>query len=393
MLSLGGTSSPVCPSIGIDSVFRTLDIDTSAQVRQIGGRFSEALSTSLSIRGAHEEALKRIELYSMSSMHSSAHSIRSMDSIRTELRTEVSRLEAIITSAGNAHSSEIEVEEFLRKPGSIRTGRRCSTVAEAENRDSHLSNSDPLPGNGEESSAYGGSGVELTSRRKSLNEARNGLDRRNPTQTARETAVENCTETECHTNSMGSHSSMVESDDKKPTGEVNKASDLYAEFLKTVEPRQNESPAIETDSAAIHHILRQSLASIYPPEVVKYVSLRQVTTLCEGHIDFLDRRPRVQISAVGKMIERSYVDSDTPAAARLPMVELRDQLVELRKAIKVCREQCISAGYTLSELDKLLSPPGIGSYTVAHQTPLEPDAKSGDDSSSISSGEFHSSAE
>ena len=329
----------------------------------------------------------------MSSIRSSAHSIRSMDSICTEFRTEVSRLEKIITGAGNTQASEVEVAEFHRKPDSTRTRRQFSTVAEADKHVSHLSSPGPLPGDDEESSASRDSGIELASQPRSLNHNRNGLDRRIQKQPARETAIRNYTETDSHTKSTGNHSSRVESDHNNPMGEVNKVSDLYAEFSKTIEPRRNESLAIENDGAAIHHILRQSLASIYPPEVVKYVSLRQVTTLCEGHMDFLDRRPRVQISAVGKMKERSFVDSDTPAAARLYMIELRNQLVELRKAIKVCREQCIQAGYTLSDLDKLLSPPGIGSCTVADQTPPEPDAKSGDDSSSISSEEFHSSAE
>ena len=363
--------------LGIDSEFRTIDIDTAAQVNQIGGRFTEALSSSLSVHGAHEEALRRIEHYSMTSMHSSAHSIRSMDSIRTEFRTELSRLETMITSNSSTHPSGpsgVVSEEFQGHPDS------SPTVS-------------PLPGRGQESPTTKGSDNEHASQRVSTLESRSGRVSRAQSQGTRRIAAGNRIETDVHKPSKDDRTSTAVTHDESPTGEVNKASDLYAEFSKKLEPHRNESSAITIDSAAVHHVLRQSLATIYPPEVVKYISLRQVTTLCEDHIDFLDRRPSVLLSAVGIMKERADIDSNTRAAARSSMVELRDRLIELRKAIKVSREQCIQAGYTLSELDKLLSPPGTGSYSPAGRPPRKPEMDSGDDSSSIHSEDFHSPAE
>ena len=376
-------------SLGVDDEFRTIDIDTSAQVHQMGGRFSEALSTSLSVHGAHQEALRRIEHYSMTSMHSSAHSIRSMDSIRTELRTELSRLETMITHAGNAHKNEVEVEESQTKTISNPTERRFAVGAEAESGDSYLSVPKPVAEHGMESSTTGASEAKVTSHSDPLNEARNGLI----STTQRKTAGENRTETNSHRPSTSDRSSMSKADDQSPAGEINKVSDLYAEFSKKLEPCRDESSASEIDTVAIHDVLRQSLASIYPPEVVKYISLRQVITLCEDHIDFLDRRPSVQKPAAGKTKERSYVNYGARTTARPSMVELRDRIKELQKAIKVSREQCIRAGYTLLELDKLLFPAGTGSFPSSDRLPPRSEIASGDDSSSIYSEDFHSPAE
>ena len=338
--------------LGIDYDSRTIDIDTSVQVHQIGGRFSEALSTSLSVHGAHQEALRRIEHYSMTSMHSSAHSIRSMDSIRTELRTELSRLETMITRTSTMHTEH-----------------------------------------GTESATTKASGVKVTSQDEPLNEAQNGHISRTQSHRKGKAAVENRLGTDSHRSSISNRSSKGKTDDQSPAGEINKVSDLYAEFSKKLEPRGNESSASGIDTVAIHDVLRQSLASIYPPEVVKYISLRQVITLCEDHIDFLDRRPSVQKPAAGKTKERSYVNSSTWAIARPSMIELRNRLKELKKAIKVSREQCIRAGHTLLELDKLLFPAGTGSYPSSDRLPLKLEIASGDDSSSIYSEDFHSPAE
>lgn len=380
-------------SLGVDYEFRTIDIDTSAQIHQIGGRFSEALSTSLSVHGAHQEALRRIEHYSMTSMHSSAHSIRSMDSIRTELRTELSRLETMITRTGNAHNTEIEVEESQIKTMSNPTESQFAVSAEAETGDSYLSFPKPLAEHGTESSTTEASEAKVTSRSDPLNEARNGLISTTQTHHKAKAAGENGIVTDSHRPSTSSRSSMGKADDQSPAGEINKVSDLYAEFSKKLEPRRNEASASEIDTVAIHDVLRQSLASIYPPEVVKYISLRQVITLCEDHIDFLDRRPSVQRPAAGKTQERSYLSYNARASARPSMVELRDRLKELQKAIKVSREQCIRAGYTLLELDKLLFPAGTGSFPSSDQLPPRLEIASGDDSSSIYSEDFHSPAE
>ena len=380
-------------SLDIDYESRTIDIDTSAQLHQIGGRFSEALSTSLSVHGAHEEALRRIEHYSMTSMHSSAHSIRSMDSIRTELRTELSRLETMITRTSNAHATELGLEESQINTISNPTEGRLTVGAEAKNGEPDFSGHGTLSEHGMESSTAKASGPKVTSQRDPVNETRNGLISRTQSHPGAKAAAENHIEPDSHRPSMSNRSSMGKADDQSPAGEINKVSDLYAEFSKKLEPRRNESSLSEIDTVAIHDVLRQSLATIYPPEVVKYISLRQVITLCEDHIDFLDRRPSIQNPAAGKMKERSYVDSNARATARPSLVELRDRLKGLQKAIKVSREQCIRAGHTLLELDKLLFPAGTGSFPPSDRLQPRSEIPSGNDSSSIYSEDFHSPAE
>ena len=382
-------------SVSTNKTFRTIDIETSDQVHQIGGRFSEALTTSLSVHGAHEEALRRIEHYSITSMHSSAHSVKSMDSIRTEL----SRLEAMITRASNAQSPATETRELPERPSSGCNEQRISAAAEAEDRGSHLSIPSTQPNNGGESSTTRDASIEFTSKNIDPNEAQERFNSSNKSHRTGEMAVEPRIETDDHIPSAEYLLFMDEANEIKapstagPTGLENKSSYLYAQFSKKSEPRQHESPTTEIDGAAIHETMRQSLASIYPGEIVKYVYLRQVTTLCEDHIDLLDRRPGIQSLATGKLKDTNYVDQSTPFSARPAMVKLRGRLIELRKAIKVSQQQCVHSGYSLSELDKLLSPPGSGSYAPARRLPRMSVVESGDDSSSIYSEDFHSPAE
>lgn len=363
---------------------RTIDIDTSDQVHQIGGRVDEALSATLSIHSTHEEALKRIEQYSMTSMHSSAHSIRSMDSIRTEL----SRLEAMITSTTVAHPSEIQTRNSHPRRGSIE---------EVGNPGSNLSGSGPLSGHSGESSTARGSGLAISPRQRSLDLPRKTVHRSSQSLRTREMAVDHCVKSDNRILSTDHHSLLDKPADiesqhvEDSSGEANNSSFLYAEFSKNPQPRQQESLDIDLDCGAIHRILKGSLASIYPPEVMEYVSLRQVTTLCENHIHLLDQRPSVQRSAIGKMRSTSYVDDGTPASARSTMIDLRNRLIGLRNAIRVSREQCIQAGYSLTELDKLLFPPGSGNYVSADRTQPRPETDGGDDSSSVYSEDFHSS--
>lgn len=97
--------------------------------------------------------------------------------------------------------------------------------------------------------------------------------------------------------------------------------------------------------------------------------------------------------ATGKMKEISYVNDGAPASARPSMINLRDRLIELRSAIKVSRKHCIQAGYSLSELDRLLSQPGSGSRAPSDRQLMKPETYSGDDSSSVYSDDFHSTTE
>lgn len=388
---IGKHRQTLCLSLAVFG--RTIDIDTSDQIHQIGGRFDEALSTSLSIHGAHEEALRRIEHYSITSMHSSAHSIRSMDSIRTEL----SRLEAMITSANVTQPSEPETAKIHTRSGSSFTETRFSTVAEGGNQGRHLLVSGPVPEHSGESSTGRDPGIKIAPQHNSMNGTRKSLDYSIQSQRTRERAVEHSVQPDRHTPSADYASFLDEFDDinnrstENPAKEGNRSSFLYAEFSK--KSGQQESSTVTIDCSDTHRILQQSLASVYPPEIVNYVSLWQATTLCENHIDLLDKRPGVQVSALGKMTEISSLGDGTPASSTRSMIPLRNRLIHLHNAIKVSRDQCIQAGYSLSELDKLLLPPGSSSSASADRPPLLLDIYSGDDSSSIYSEDFHSSAE
>ena len=382
-------------SLGIDIDTRTIDIDTSDQVQQIGGRFDEALSTSLSAHSAHEEALRRIEHYSMTSMHSSANSIRSMDSIRTEL----SRLEAMITSANVTHPSETENRNSHTRRGSSSTERRSLNVAESIHQASRLSIAGPLPKHSGDSSNAKDSGIEPTPRQNPIDGSRKNLNHSSQSQRTSAMAVDHHHQPDCYISSTDYRSFLDDSNNTNnrsadaPAEGENKSSFLYAEFSKKAEPRQHESPRVEIDFSAIHSIVQQSLASIYPPEVVDYVSIRRVMTLCEDHIDLLDRRPSVQISANGKMGGVGYIGHGAPIYTHQPMIDLRNRMTELRGAIKASREQCKLAGYSLSELDKLLFSPGSRSYAPVASPSLMPEADGGDDSSSVYSEDFHSTTE
>lgn len=384
----------LCRVSGIDSNARTIDIDTSERVHQIGGQFDEALSASLSVRSVHEEVLRRIEHYSMTSMHSSAHSIRSMDSMRTEL----SRLEAMITSASVPHLPETETGKPRSKPGSSLIEGQTSTPVDGGNRVPRLSIPDSSPTNKRESSTTGESDIELTPRHDSSNGSRKGLDRRSQSQRRKQRTVERCGQPDYHVQSAKYHSILDKSTNinlsvASPAEEGNKSSFLYAEYSKDSWPRQHERPGVKVDTGAINRMLRESLASIYPPEVVDYISLRQMTTLCEDHVDLVDQRPSVQISKKGKMRKSNPAGRASPTSAGPVTVSVKYRLIELRNAIKICREQCIEAGYSLSELEKLLFQSGYGRHGSANRQPPVPEPVDGHDSSSVYSEDFHSTTE
>lgn len=329
----------------------------------------------------------------MTSMHSSANSIRSMDGIRTEL----SRLEAMITSTSSTHQPETKIASRHPRRGSDCTGRLSSAVDEEEKQGGNLAFSGPLPKTNEESSTARDS-QNVAPRQNPHDGAREQLDHSSQSQRISSMAPERGGQPDNSVSSTDYRSCFDESSDvnNQPIGThaegKNKSSFLYAEFSKKAESRQYERPWFKLDCGDVHRIMRQSLASIYPPEVVEYVSIRQVMSLCEDHTDLLDKRPSVQRSATGKMRQEGYVEHVTPAYAHQPMVHLRNRLIELRNAIKVSRDQCEQAGYSLSELDKLLLPPGSRSYAPVDRPSLMPEPD-GDDSSSVYSEDFHSTTE
>ena len=309
---------------------------------------------------------------------------------------ELSRLEGMITSANVTRPSYIENEIIHRRRESISTERQDSIV-EGGNQGASISTSGPLPNHCGESSTARHSDIAFASRRRSFDRIRENLDFSGRSQQTREMATARSVESDYHIFPTDYRSFVEDPDNirdrsiEKPAREENKSSVLYAVFSKEAQPRQLENPTFEIDYGTIHRILRQSLATVYPSEVVEYVSLRRFITLCEDHMELLHQRPNVQMSPKGKAKEVSYVvNENTPASSRPPMISLRDRLVELRKAIKVSRGQCIQAGYSLSELDNLLSPTGSGSYAPANHPPPMPGTDGEDDNSSIYSEDYHS---
>ena len=340
------------------------------------------------MHGAHEEALRRIEHYSMTSMHTSAHSIRSMDSIRTEL----SRLEAMIHSTSVTHLPDAEAVESNLKRRSDNTERRSSAVEEEGTPSPNISFPRQMLEHAVESSSARDVGSQPAPEQRYLDQGRKSLDQSSiPSQTKR-TGAE-------HSARPDHHSILDELDvvhnpyTERATEDGYRSSALYAEYTKTSQPHRNERSNTEVDYKTINNTMRQCLTSIYPPEIVEYITLRQVTTLCEGHMELLEKRPSVQLLATEKMKEVIYVDDSNGASARPSMNTLRDHLVSLQSSIKVSREQCLQAGYSLSELERLLFPSGSGSRAPDDRPPPGLKNDSGDDSSSVYSEDFHSTAE
>ena len=329
------------------------------------------------MHGAHEEALRRIEHYSRTSMHTSAHSVRSMDSIRTEL----SRLEAMINSASVTHLPDGEPVESHTKRRSNNTERRSSAVEEEKTPGPNISFPGQMPEHAVE-----------TSGARDLDQGRKSLDQSSISSQKKRTVKENSARPDDHSildELDGVHNPYTE----RATKEGYRRSALYAEYTKLSQPHRNERSNTEVDYDTINTTMRQCLTSIYPPEIVEYITLRQVTTLCEGHMELLEKRPSVQLLATEKMKEVVHVDNSNRASARTPMITLRDHLVSLQSSIKVSREQCLQAGYSLSELEKLLYPSGSGSCAPADRLSSDLKYNSGGDSSSLYSEDFHSSAE
>lgn len=361
---------------------RTIDIDTSNQVHQI------ALSTSLSMHGAHEEALRRIEHYSMASMNSSAHSIRSMDSIRTEL----SRLEAMINSSSVTHLPDVETVESHMHRDSNHTERRSSAVEEEGTPILNTSIPGQIPEHAVESSSARDLTSQLAPKQMYFDQRRTSLDQRSISSQTKRTGV-------AHSAGPDHHSILDEFDGNQnpyiesAREEGYRSSVLYAEYIQSSQPHRNERPVVDVDYDTISNTMRECLTTIYPPEIVEYISLRQVTALCEAHMELLEKRPSVQSLSTGKMKEVSSIDDGNRAPARPSMITLRDHLVSLQNSIKVSREQCLQAGYSLSELERLLYPSGSGSCAPADRLSADLKYHSGGDSSSLYSEDFHSPAE
>ena len=324
----------------------------------------------------------------MASMHTSAHSVRSMDSIRTDL----SRLEAMINSTSVTHLPDVETVESPMNRGPNNTERRSSAVEEEGTPIPNISIPGQMPEHAVESSSARDLGSQPAPEQMYSDQGRKSLDQSSIASQTKRTGAEHSPRPDHHSildELDGVHNPYTE----RATEEGYRSSVLYAEYSKSSQPHRNERSNTEVDYVTINKTMRQCLTSIYPPEIVEYITLRQVTTLCEGHIELLEKRPSVQLVATGKMKEVNYVDDGNRASARPSMITLKDHLVSLQSSIKASKEQCLQAGYSLSELEKLLYPSGSGSYAPADRSSPDLRNNSGEDSSSVYSEDFHSTAE
>ena len=391
---------------------RTIDLHTSDQIYQMRGRFDDALMASLSSHGAHQDTLRRIEHYSITSLQSSAQSIRSMDSIRTEL----SRLEAMITSTRNASTSRIEQsEEDLVIDSSVNQSHR---IVEG-NYQHQTSPNRPLssvPGYlteayAQDSRKGSSSASHYSSNGSSIMRTDNGGGK-----------------IDALTHPADFHCLVKEQEDiSKRFSEISGANEsalLYAQFSRDTSPmtkvRKGKGAALELfegdavvardridarfdrldrpggsrevsqnsrmtderqrshsartsvsqrvddrsfsqhsrapepksppkfDHSSTYDLLERSLAAAYPSVVADYLALQNLTMACQRHISLLEERPSI-------IAKQQSKDENNTTSASLQLRLLRDRLEELQDAVDTSVGKCIDAGISGAELEKAVS--------------------------------------
>lgn len=375
------------------------------------GRFDDALTTSLSNHGAHEEALRRIEQYSITSMRSSAHSIRSMDSIRTEL----SRLEAMITISRTASTSRIEQLEDDPMVGSSRSEVRPTAtehyardeggsskhfVSPRSPRDSRNGSSSASNYSSKASSGLPPGNIDVRTQpadlRNLVKEQENISKRFSEISNGHESALlyaqfSRDTSPAVNARNRNLASSRELEPDTEARGHLDNQSYLATQglppirtdssgsnppFASVYSPSQEQAPRSErtsvsnrTDdissgtfdrhqgfkdaSVTIDHgseysLLKQSLAAVTSPVVSEYISLQNLLFLCEGHLKILEAGP-INISSSEIPRGNNHISNVQPHIR-----QLRDRLESLQEAVDSCSRKCLSAGHSLSDLDEMV---------------------------------------
>lgn len=434
------------------------------------GRFDDALTSSLSNYGAHEEALRRIESYSITSMQSSAHSIRSMDSIRTEL----SRLEAMIVSTQSTSTSRIEQADasLLVDPsqgeGQDRApdanGNKDTSEAFPSVAPRHL-----MPNSASQSSHNGSSSAsrysskasslvrtgnpgeislrtrpadfhhlvreqeDISKRFSEISDRREGAllyaefsrdtsplkkvgedkaaDARKPDHRSSAQAslraegphADNCSSSNysarsgrllatAHDPSLAKEGKLSRSARTSISQRVDDKSTGSCDL-----PPESKVAPIDIDHGATYGLLHQSLVMMYPPMVAEYVSLQNLIVLYESHSNVLEETPSI-ISNNAKQARNVSTNTVQPQIRKL-----KDQLEALQEAADNSARRCTEAGYSLSELDRIIF--STGGHNSAHgrrnmladahigQSSLEGTSDRNGGSSSDESDAYFSSAE
>ena len=121
------------------------------------------------------------------------------------------------------------------------------------------------------------------------------------------------------------------------------SSRIYSDNVPTTKP-------IETGYGALHNILQRSMAEMYPPPVVEYIALQQHVILYENYIKLHSERPSIKSRVGAKGKSPMYNTSTSPQPATL----LQHGLTKLRLAVMASRKQCFQEGYLLSDIDDIL---------------------------------------
>ena len=346
------------------------------------GRFDDALTTSLSNHGAHEETLRRIEQYSITSMRSSAHSIKSMNSIRTEL----SRLEAMITISRTASTSRIEQVGEDAMVGSSRnegqpvashgTEHESSSEAQqgvlsgdilepATSQNSYNGTSSSSKYSSKASSAgHAGSRVKIDVRthpadfRKLVKEQEGITKRFSEISNGHESALlyaQFSRNTSPSMNARKQNSKRAQDLDLAfedlDVSSTEDLRDVQSQFLnqssRSEHLPESETTSTKIDRKSIYGIMEQSLAAVFSPIIAEYISLQNLVTMCESHLRILDEQPHIISNSTNLDASQSAVN------AQLHVRRLHDRLEVLQEAVKSSARECLKAGYSISDLDRM----------------------------------------
>ena len=355
----------------------------------------------------HEETLRRIEQYSIRSIRSSAHSLRSVDSLRTEL----SRLEVMITGSRAPSTTRIEQydEGYIMRTNEPENRPTLSHEVTPKALGDYLSRSSPGPLTSQ--SLRGGSSTE--SRRSS--------------DVSHAKLADSSENMSLHTHPAEYQSLVREQEDiSKRFSEISDGHEsalLYAQFSRTASPVEAEplhdtshikfhqnvfqpreiiqgnlaspspgqspgspnrdsSPSqavavrdsvrtgisqrvddrssssyeqssiannlpVHSDTNAAYNLLQQCLAATHPPIVADYLSLLDLISLYERHSRILEERQNITLYGTAHAL--GFDD----LLAQPHLRKLRDRLEALQAAAKTAGKRCAEDGYSVSELEKI----------------------------------------
>ena len=133
------------------------------------------------------------------------------------------------------------------------------------------------------------------------------------------------------------------------------------------EPKTSSPPF---DHSSTYHLLEQSLAAAYPSIVANYLSLQNLTMVCQRHISLFEERPSIVADRQNK--GGNGMASEPSDHLRL----LRAKLEELQVAADASMGKCIEAGISRAECEEAVALI-CGSTPVQHprEAPMTTEAR------------------